>query len=347
MNPVYKYTFNFALVLLLSACASDSSNKSKQQSPVSTMAKQPVAQPVAPARRSPQAYQYTPPVNPYSASALTGVYANSPAVQRFIRHMVQEHGFSESYLNSLFSQATLLDSVIRLETAQAPTATTPPRPGSWSRYREKFLTDAHINNGVAFWSSNADSIRKASAAYGVDPEYIVAIIGVETYFGRNIGKTRIFDALSTLAFATERRSRFFTSELESFLLMTREEGFEPFQPVGSWAGAMGLGQFMPSSFRSLAVDFNNDGSRNLWDPQDAIGSVAHYFSRNGWQPRQPVARPADTRAAASTIALNTYSGDEFWQVFPNFKVIKRYNNSDKYAMAVHQLAQAIKQRYQG
>ena len=344
MNSVLKHTYNFAMVLLLSACASDSPDRVKQQSRMTPMPSatpsQTVAQPVEPARSIPQPYQR-------SAPTLTGIYAGSPGVNRFIRHMVQAHGFSENYLNSLFSQANRLDSVIRLETAQAPSGPIKPRAGSWTRYRSKFLTDAHINNGVAFWSSNAASIRKASASYGVDPEYIVAIIGVETYFGRNIGKTCIFNALSTLAFDTERRSRFFTSELESFLLMTREEGFEPFEPVGSWAGAMGLGQFMPSSFRSLAVDFNNDGRRNLWDPQDAIGSVAHYFSRNGWQPNKPVARPTGSRSAASIIALSTYSGDEYWQVFPNFKVIKRYNNSDKYAMAVHQLAKAIKQRYQG
>ncbi len=349
MNSVYKKTFNLALVLLLTGCASDYSDKPKPQSrislppvskPVQSRPQQPISRPAEPVQRLPQAYDY-------SAPSFTGSYISYPAVQSFIHHMVQAHGFSQSYLKSLFAQAKRLDSVIQLETAQAPQGPSKPRAGSWTRYREKFLTDGHINNGVEFWSSHADSVQRASAMYGVDPEYIVAIIGVETYFGRNIGKTGIFNSLTTLAFDTERRSRFFTSELENFLLMTREEGFEPLVPVGSWAGAMGLGQFMPSSFRSLAVDFNNDGSRNLWDPQDAIGSVAHYFSRNGWQSRQPVARPAGSEGAPSTIALSTYNGDEYWQVFPNFKVIKRYNNSDKYAMAVHQLAKAIKQRYQG
>ena len=159
------------------------------------------------------------------------------------------------------------------------------------------------------------------------------------------GKTCIFDALTTLAFDTHRRAKFFTQELENFLLMTREEGYEPREPVGSWAGAMGLGQFMPSSFRTLAIDFNNDGRRDLWHQYDAIGSVAHYFSRNGWQYRTPVAQPTGGYGGESTIEFSGINGFEYWRVYPNFKVIKKYNNSNKYAMAVHQLAQAIKQRY--
>ncbi|MCK9394582.1 MAG: lytic murein transglycosylase [Methylobacter sp.] len=281
------------------------------------------------------------------AQALTGTYAHSQPVQNFIRHMVLEHGFSESYLNGLFSQAKRLDYVIRLENPPQYHGPKPahPKVGGWTRYRQQFITDAHINNGIAFWSNNADAIQKASVTYGVDPEYIVAIIGVETFFGRNVGKTRIFDALTTLAFDTQRRAKFFTTELENFLLMTREEGYEPLKPVGSWAGAMGLGQFMPSSFRSLAVDFNNDGHRDLWNQHDAIGSVAHYFSRNGWQNNMPVAEQTEQTKGyngEATIELSAINGSEYWRVHPNFKVIKKYNNSDKYAMAVHQLAQAIK-----
>jgi membrane-bound lytic murein transglycosylase B len=135
------------------------------------------------------------------------------------------------------------------------------------------------------------------------------------------------------------------TELENFLLMTREEHLPVRQTVGSWAGALGLGQFMPSSFRNLAVDFDHNGQRNLWHPHDAIGSVANYFSRNGWQRNQPVTEPVHGNISASTISLSADTGNEHWRVYPNFKVIKKYNNSDKYAMAVHQLAQAIKQRY--
>ncbi|MDO9424214.1 MAG: lytic murein transglycosylase [Methylobacter sp.] len=282
----------------------------------------------------------------YQAPGLTGTYANSLPVQNFIRHMVLKHGFSESYLNGLFSQAKRLDYVIRLENPPPYRGPKPAHPkiGSWTRYRRQFVTEAHISNGIAFWNSNAGAIQKASVTYGVDPEYIVAIIGVETFFGRNVGKTRILDALTTLSFDSQRRAKFFTTELENFLLMTREEGYEPLKPVGSWAGAMGLGQFMPSSFRKLAVDFNNDGHRDLWDQHDAIGSVAHYFSRSGWQNNMPVAEQTKAYSGGPIIELSAINGNEYWHVHPNFKVIKKYNNSDKYAMAVHQLAQAIKQR---
>lgn len=284
------------------------------------------------------------PFQSYPEHPLTGIYAHSPAVKNFIQHMSKQHGFDENYLNSLFSDAHRLQYVVRLENAplyQGP-KDAKPKLGSWTRYRKQFLDQAHINNGVQFWSDNADAIQRASTRYGVDPEYIVAIIGVETFYGRNVGSTCTFDALTTLAFDTQRRSTFFQQELENFLLMAREEGYNPVEPVGSWAGAMGLGQFMPSSFRRLAVDFNQDGKRNLWQPQDAIGSVAHYFAKHGWQVQQPVAeQTADDEP--DTIILGASHGHEHWRVHPNFAVIKKYNNSNKYAMAVHQLAQAIKQ----
>jgi membrane-bound lytic murein transglycosylase B len=327
-NVVRKYLFKIALVLLVAGCAGE-----------------PAIQPDAGYRVTGKAVDHA---HDSSAGTLTGIYANSQPVHNFIQHMVHVHGFSESYLNGLFSRANRLQSVIQLEGGafQYPGAKpAPPRAGSWTRYRKQFITEAHINHGVEFWSNNADAVQKASATYGVDPEYIVAIIGVETFFGRNVGKTCTFDALTTLAFDTQRRAKFFTQELENFLLMSREEGYEPLKPVGSWAGAMGLGQFMPSSFRTLAVDFNNDGHRDLWHQQDAIGSVAHYFARSGWQNNMPVAEQIRGNQGGSTIALSTDRGNEYWYVHPNFKVIKKYNNSDKYAMAVHQLAQAIKQRY--
>ena len=287
------------------------------------------------------------PVYEYPVHPLTGTYAESQAVKDFIKHMATTHGFDEGYLNDIFSQAHHLDYVVRLE--NAPQYSGPkgakPRLGSWTQYRKQFLSDAHIRNGVEFWSLNSDAIKKASETYNVDPEYIVAIIGVETFFGRNVGKTCTFDALTTLAFDTQRRSEFFKQELEHFLLMSREEHYNPKEPVGSWAGAMGLGQFMPSSFRRLAVDFNQDGQRNLWHREDAIGSVAHYFSRNGWQFKQPVTEAVSEDSGSSVITLGAHAGYEYWQIYPNFEVIKKYNNSNKYAMAVHQLAQAIKKNY--
>lgn len=333
-NFAYNSLLPLSLALLITGCASD---------PVSHQSHYPI--------ESHQHNTVTPlptpttrPSNHYSAAVLMGDYANYQNVRDFIQHMVQTHGFSEDYLINLFSQAQRLNYVIRLESPAPSHRSSKPSRGSWTRYRKKFLTNAHINNGVAFWHNNATAIEKASHTYGVDPEYIVGIIGVETFFGRNFGKTRIFDALTTLAFDTHRRADYFTQELENFLLMTQEEGYDPLQPKGSWAGAMGYGQFMPSSFRKLAVDFDHDGHRDLWQTDDAVGSVAHYFAQHGWQFNAPVTQPANSNDA-NVIELGASHGSEYWRVYPNFKVIKKYNNSDKYAMAVHQLAQAIKQRY--
>jgi len=345
--PIYKHISKLALTVVLVGCATNEVQRPEiypdtaqqvQLPPVKNPFQQSIKQYPNDAVNSPY-YEN------YSADRLTGTYADSYAVQSFIKQMVRKHGFSESYLNGLFSRANRLESVIRLESPEPYTGPSKPRLGSWTRYRNKFLTEAHINNGVAFWRNNADAVTRASTTYGVDPEYIVAIIGVETYFGKNIGKTCIFDALTTLAFDTHRRDKFFTSELEHFLLMTREQGYEPRKPVGSWAGAMGLGQFMPSSYRRLAVDFDNNGRCDIWQPDDAIGSVAHYFSRSGWKLNNPVTKQTSGANDPNVIELSTYSGNEFWRTYPNFKVIKKYNNSNKYAMAVHQLAQAIKARF--
>lgn len=350
-NLTFKRVFKLALTLLLVGCASEpvqyTANYPKPQINKPAIVVPPVRYPGDQPQPGNSGYDDRfSPKRSYHALVLTGTYANSPQLRRFIQQMVRKYGFSETYLNGLFSSAKRLDSVIRLESPAPSTGPSKPRLGSWTRYRNKFLTDAHISNGAQFWRNNADAIHSASVTYGVDPEYIVGIIGVETYFGKNFGKTCIFDALTTLSFATARRANYFTSELEHFLLMTRDEDFDPRQPQGSWAGAMGYGQFMPSSFRRLAVDFNKDGRRDLWHPKDAVGSVAHYFSRSGWQLHSPVTKPAGPSNDPAVIELSTYEGSEFWRVYPNFKVIKKYNNSNKYAMAVHQLAQAIKQRYQ-
>ena len=338
----YNHLLPLSLVLLMTGCASDpvvyqgNYPNTPIQQPIITA---PLQKPVQPLIQRP-AFN-----NSYSANTLTGDYASYPELQQFIQHMVQTHGFSEDYLAGLFSQAQRLDFVIRLESPAPSPSSSRPSPGSWTRYRNKFLTEQHINNGVAFWREHAAAIEKASSTYGVDPEYIVGIIGIETFFGKNFGKTCIFDALTTLAFDTHRRAEYFTQELENFLLMAKEEGYEPRQPRGSWAGAMGYGQFMPSSFRKLAVDFDNNGRRDLWQAYDAVGSVAHYFSQHGWQLHGEVTRPTQPADSPEVIELGGASGSEYWRVYPNFKVIKKYNNSNKYAMAVHQLAQAIKQRY--
>lgn len=314
----------------------------------------------------------------YSAMRLSGDYASYPAAERFIDKMVAQHGFSREYLYGLLSQAQRKQWTIDYMNREKPTVT--PRPGGWTRYRAKFLDELHISAGAAFWSRHARALDRASEQYGVSPEHILGIMGVETIFGANLGSHRIIDALTTLAFDYPRRAEYFEGELESFLIMSRSQQQDPSRPKGSFAGAMGLGQFMPSSFLKYAVDFDGDGRKNLWDPEDAIGSIAHYFAEFGWRPGEPVVSPAivvghqvqglkngfDTRYSLATLAsygirpkldfpaeevsllrLSTTQGDDYYVGYPNFYVITRYNHSTYYAMAVHQLGRAIKQRYLG
>ncbi|MEN8214764.1 MAG: lytic murein transglycosylase B [Pseudomonadota bacterium] len=319
----------------------------------------------------------TPMVGNYRASRLTGDYAGYKSTKHFIKKMERQYGFDRSYLNGLFSRVERRNSVLRLMNRYSPSKG-PVSPGNWDRYSRKFLTSDRIAKGAAFWSRNRHALQRAERQYGVPPEYIVAIIGVETIYGGNVGRSPVFDSIATIAFDYPRRSDYFTSELEQYLLMAREERFDPRSKRGSYAGAMGLGQFMPSSFRKYAVDFNGDGRRNLWDPYDAIGSVASYFQGHGWRKGEGVAvrathsgsgykamktgfdsnhslgrlkRAGVTPAASisnrqvSLLSFSRYTGNELWLGKPNFYVITRYNHSSNYAMAVHQLAQAVKRRY--
>lgn len=228
-----------------------------------------------------------------------GDFANNPNAERFIDMMVSKHGFNRQQLHEILSRAKRLDYVLRLMDRQAPTAQMPSGPnGAWLRYRKKFITPDNVQNGVAFWNQHQEALERARRVYGVPPEIIVGIIGVETRWGRVMGKTRILDALATLSFNYPRRAAYFSGELETFLLMARDEQDDPLDLKGSFAGAMGYGQFMPSSYKEFAVDFNGDGHINLWDPEDAIGSVANYFKQHGWKAGDTVAVPAMGRAGA-------------------------------------------------
>ena len=309
---------------------------------------------------------------------VSGDYAGRADVEAFIDRM-QRQGFSRAELVALFSRVRADPWIVEYMNRQWKPASGPT--GAWTRYRSKHITDTMLGKGDAFWSRHAATLDRASREYGVPPEYIVAIIGIETKWGGYMGKHRIIDALSTLAFDYPRRSAYFADELEQFLIMSRDEGVDPFQPVGSFAGAMGLGQFMPSSYQKYAVDFDRDGHRNLWDPEDAIGSVANYFNKHGWQTGQQVtakasggsalprsmdtgfktsysvgslqsqglrpaiALPRDRRV--SLLRLDAAGGYEYWLGFENFYVITRYNHSTYYAMTVHQLAQALRARRGG
>ncbi|MGB4497717.1 MAG: lytic murein transglycosylase B [Methylococcaceae bacterium] len=294
-------------------------------------------------------------------------------VKNFVQKMATKHHFNEYELTQLLQSAVIKDDILKR-------IASPSEGMPWHKYRKIFLTETRIENGVKFWRENAEALEGISVKTGVAPEIIIAIIGVETGYGKNMGNHRVLDALVTLAFAYPQRSPFFTGELEQFLLLCREENMNPQEPLGSYAGAMGYPQFMPSSFRSLAKDFEHDGHRDIWkNPRDAIASVANYFEKNGWQREQRVAVRANAvgnryksilnkdlkpnitlaqlrRMNISTtenmsenvnvklVALEQLDGDELWLGFQNFYVITRYNHSPLYAMAVFQLSEQIKQR---
>lgn len=311
----------------------------------------------------------------HNVMQMGGDFANNPNAQQFIDKMVNKHGFDRQQLQEILSQAKRLDSVLRLMDNQAPTTSVKPPSGpngAWLRYRKKFITPDNVQNGVVFWNQYEDALNRAWKVYGVPPEIIVGIIGVETRWGRVMGKTRILDALATLSFNYPRRAEYFSGELETFLLMARDEQDDPLNLKGSFAGAMGYGQFMPSSYKQYAVDFSGDGHINLWDPVDAIGSVANYFKAHGWVKGDQVAvmangqapglpngfktkysisqlaaagltpqQPLGNHQQASLLRLDVGTGYQYWYGLPNFYTITRYNHSTHYAMAVWQLGQAV------
>lgn len=296
-----------------------------------------------------------------------------PEVQRFIDSMAERQGFDRAALAGTLSDAVTQPTI--LEAIARPSE----RTMTWSEYRARFLTDERIDAGLALWDAQQAALDRVAADSGVPAEYLLAITGVETFFGRLMGRHRVLDALSTLAFDYPRRSEFFTKELEEYLLIARREQLDPRVPIGSYAGAMGAPQFMPSSMRSYAVDGDGDGHRDLWQNwPDVFASVANYFTEHGWRPGEPVLAdalvdPVPDDGATVRLALNeTVAGLQErgyrfdttlpgtakamrvpapqqdamqWRVgFQNFYVITRYNRSFLYAMAVNDLAQAMAER---
>jgi len=312
--------------------------------------------------------------NPLAAVAAN--YNDQPQVQTFIDMMVDKHGFTQKELVTVFDEAKRREDILELMRKPAE------KRLKWFEYRKIFLTPARIEGGVGFWQENVDTLAKAEAAFGVDPQVIVAIIGVETRYGSNTGRHRVLDALSTLAFDYPPRSEFFTGELEQYLILTREENIDIVATTGSYAGAMGYGQFIPSSYRAYAVDFDNDGKRDLWtNKMDIIGSVANYFKQHGWQAGTPVAVRAEVEGdeyhtildlgykpntvldamrhdgitpltpmpddlVAALLRFEQKDGPEYWLGFNNFYTITRYNHSPLYAMAVYQLSEEIREAYE-
>lgn len=305
-------------------------------------------------------------------------YAERPEVRAFVDEMVSEYGFDPRSLRRLFAQVRYQPQVI------AAISRPVLQPPKWYEFAPRFLAPERVDAGVAFWRAHDSVLARAEEDFGVPPEIVVAIIGVETYYGRYPGSYRVIDALATLAFDYPRRAEFFRGELKQFLLLMREQDASPLAPKGSYAGAMGLPQFMPGSVRAYALDYDFDGSIDLaGNVDDAIGSVANYLMRHGWQRGQPLMTAAlieeDAKDAALArldagvserqplsaweqegvsafelpddlapdpvrlLMLEEDGGPSYWVVFNNWYVVTRYNRSRLYASAVAELAQALRQ----
>jgi membrane-bound lytic murein transglycosylase B len=291
-------------------------------------------------------------------------------VESFIRYMAETHGFDTRELHRLFSRLKPNEGVQRA-------ISTPSTAKPWHEFRSLFVDQSRIENGARFWDTHAEVLARARAEFGVPEAIIVSIVGIETRYGRFTGSFRVIDALHTLAFEGQNRPEFFRQELENFLLLAREQRWDPMAISGSYAGAMGLPQFMPSSYRRYAVDYSGDGAVDLWgNLPDVIGSVASYLRQFGWKDGDPVVAPvrvdnAEAQAllelgikpsltveqwrmrgvepmgetapalAAALFRFDLLGGSEYWLGFDNFYAILQYNRSRNYAMAVHDLAREI------
>ncbi len=304
-----------------------------------------------------------------------------PGAEEFAAKVASQDGLNQAEVLQLLQNARFKQSII-------DAMTRPAESKPWHQYRPIFITDERIDRGVAFWRKNETLVSKAAKQFGVDPQIIVAIIGVETFYGRITGRYRVLDALATLSFyypdTGNDRSGFFSGELTHFIMLGEEEGLPLREVKGSYAGAMGLGQFMPSSYREYAVDLDGDGRRDLWNSMDdVIGSVANYLHRHGWQYGEPVTFLAGVRAnanmglvsnrdfkvkmtidelaaggfestralsgntLAAVASLEELDGISYWLTFKNFYVITRYNRSPLYAMAVFELSEALRAGFDG
>jgi len=301
-------------------------------------------------------------------------YSQNESTKTFMAEMIKKHQFDQKELLQIFTQAEKKDSILKAISRPAE------KRLEWEGYRKIFLTKDRIKKGKAFLKANQSTLKRAEQKYGVPAHIITSIIGVETRYGQHKGNYRVVDALSTLAFDYPPRSKFFKSELEQALLLSKEQGFKPLELTGSYAGAMGYGQFIPSSYRHYAVDFDGDNVADILDnPIDAIGSVANYFAEHKWRSGQAVTfkleasmvggqhkkilhdklKPVHTLGELKTAGLvipEKYdlsikaklqvleggAGTEYWVTLHNFYVITRYNHSHLYAMAVYQLAEELR-----
>lgn len=297
-------------------------------------------------------------------------------VQRYIDEQVATGRFNRPELEAVFANVEQKPNILAI--LDRPSTSRP-----WYQFRSSFYNERLLNNGVAFWREHQDALVQAEKQYGVPPEMIVAILGIETNYGRNTGSFRVVDALATIGFNYPRRAAYFRDELTQLLLLAHEEGLDPLTLKGSYAGAMGWPQFMPSSFRKWAVDFDGSGHRDIWNnPNDAIGSVANYFHLHGWihgddvmvpaivAPGFPVDAlvadkfklhytvaelrsmgvfaqiPLPDAALAVLVPFEVAPGQtEYWLGLNNFYVITRYNKSSLYAKVAQDIARELKSRF--
>lgn len=307
---------------------------------------------------------------PLAVAAQPMTFEGNADVDAFIAQLVDEHQFDRDELARLFRQSRVQQGVLAA-IARPGTA----RP--WHAFRASTVTTARIREGGEYWRRHAATLARARAEYGVPEEIIVATIAIETSYGRTLGRNRVFDALATLAFGYPRRAALFRNELMELLLLARDMQSDPLSYHGSYAGALGVPQFLPSSYRRHAIDFDGNGQRDLWSHADAIGSIANYYRTYGWAEGRPVLAalersdeppgdafkqlldrgiqphssvavfrgagvsptgPVDAEALACAFAAETEAGTAYWLGFNNFYVITRYNRSINYALAVHELA---------
>tara|TARA_B100000959_G_scaffold27851_1_gene26783 strand:+ start:5947 stop:6939 length:993 start_codon:yes stop_codon:yes gene_type:complete len=309
----------------------------------------------------------------FASSAVWSHDIHRPNIQAFIENMTTKHNYDKKELSNILLNSISQEKILSAISRPAEKTLT------WNEYRNIFLKKERINAGAKFWKEHQITLNKISEQTGVNIEILVGIIGVETYFGRITGGYRVIDALTTLAFDYPKRSPFFTKELEAFLLLTKEEKMDPFDATGSYAGAMGSPQFMPSSYRAYAVDSDGDGKRDIWNNwSDVIGSIANYFIAHGWQKDNEVIVPVfesgiiaaegitiknglkatetitslkskgisfDTNMKqnhpAELLHLEQKNSNDYWVAMHNFFVITKYNHSIMYGLAVHQLGQEI------
>ncbi len=308
-------------------------------------------------------------------------YNLNPKTVEFINMMVKEHNFKRDYLQEIFSKVKMQKAPLRFytkKTKKKPSKKTEklyPLHGAWDRYVKYKVTQRRTDQGVEFIKKYKSTFKKVEKDYGIPLEYVAAIIGIESVYGGNVGKYPVFDTLTTLAFEENRRNKFFKRELEKFILLSYRQKFNPKNVKGSFAGAIGLGQFMPSNYEAYGVDFNNDGKISLQNPVDAIASVANYLKLHGWRKGEEVATRVSYKGdrfkkyktgynkkynrkdladiepkygkwdyfdKVRLIKLSRATHDELWYGAKNFYVITRYNHSAYYAMSVHQLAMKIK-----